>query len=188
MTHTREPQTPRARRAAALLAAAAALAGCDKTGDQPDAPPVDAGTAVAPPMEAQRAAAGVGAEGASLRNDDSMAAKLVTTPAKTYFDVKQRIVFEVQLPQAEKIFEATEGRKPSSHEEYMDKVVRANQIKLPRLPEGMEYVYHPDKGELWVEPVAGAGGQPPQGFAPPPEGTPPVVEETTGGFAPPPAQ
>lgn len=49
-----------------------------------------------------------------------------------------------------KLFEATEGRKPNSHEEFMSRVVKPNNIQLPRLPQGQRYQYNPQLGELMV--------------------------------------
>ncbi len=106
------------------------------------------------PMEAQKARVGVGVQGSRIRADDSMASDLVTGPAKVLFNTKEKVVFEIQLPQALQLFKALEGRSPTSHDEYMTTIVRANRIALPKLPEGMQYVYHVDEEELWVEPIA----------------------------------
>jgi hypothetical protein len=43
------------------------------------------------------------------------------------------------------------GRGPKTHEEFMEKIIRANDIKLPELPSGHRYVYDPVQGELLVE-------------------------------------
>lgn len=48
------------------------------------------------------------------------------------------------------LFRASEDRYPESHEEFMEKIIAANQIQLPSLYEGEEYVYDPEQHELMV--------------------------------------
>ncbi len=130
------------------------LLGCD-TSDTIDSAPPPAEETTAN-MEARKAGVGVGKQGSAMRGDDSLAAKMVTSSARAYFDTKEKIVFEIQLPQAMQLYKAQDnfGKGPQSHEEYMQKIVKANNIPLPKLPEGMQYVYKPDIEELWVEPIA----------------------------------
>lgn len=139
--------------------AIAVTLGCDdgSGADQPYQPPVVEEDEL-PPMEAQRAAVGVGQSSRRL-SDGSAVEQAVGYQAAAYFNAKERIVFEVQLVQAAKLFEAVEGRKPDSHEEYMDKVVKANNILLPKLPENMRYRYLPEDGQLWVEPIEGRSAE-----------------------------
>lgn len=105
-----------------------------------------------PPMPDQVAKTGVGVKGDSLNeikgNDPRM---LIAGPVKAYFNLRERTVFEINLPKAEQLYNALHGRNPRNHEEYMREIVKANNIQLPRLPEGMVYRYHPDTNELWVE-------------------------------------
>ena len=82
------------------------------------------------PAERVAAKAGVGEQGQSLKEHTGV----IVEAAKAYFNVRQRAVFEIQIPEALKLYEATEGRKPKSHDEFMSKVIAANQIKLPDLP------------------------------------------------------
>ena len=102
-------------------------------------------------MAAQKAVAGVGKQGQSLRNDTGVA-KMISGPAAALFNVKQKAVLEIQIPQALQLFQATEGRLPKSHEEFMEKIVTANNLVLPELPSGAVYRFNTDKGELWVYP------------------------------------
>lgn len=112
----------------------------------------DAAKANQPPMENQVAKVGVGVKGNSLDDiSDNDARNIIAGPAKAFFNTKEKIVFEIQLPQAINLYQAEHGRFPRSHEEYMDKIVKFNQIKLPELPKKMVYRYHPDTNELWVE-------------------------------------
>jgi hypothetical protein len=102
---------------------------------------------VGPKTERVKAEAGVGVRGKSLEKHSG----IIVEPAKAFFRVEQRMVFEVQIPQAMKLFNATEGRSPKSQEEFMSKIIEANQIKLPPLSQGEKYVFDPQKGELMVE-------------------------------------
>jgi hypothetical protein len=123
-------------------------------------------------MEARKAQVGVGEKGAKLRADNSTASKMIGgAAAQALFDTKEKAVFEIQIPQALSLYRAQDsfGKGPQTHEEFMQKIIRANNIQLPKLPEGMHYIYKPDagekaEGELWVEPDApaeGAAGQTP---------------------------
>jgi len=103
-----------------------------------------------PQMQNQVAKAGVGVQGNSLDGIQGNDVRMpVAGPVKSYFQVKERMVFEIQLPKTEGLFKAEHGRNPKSHEEYMEKIV--GQIKLPKLVDGMVYRYHPENNELWVE-------------------------------------
>jgi len=97
-----------------------------------------------------RAEVGVGKQGQSLKDETGIGG-MIAQPARTLFAVKQRAVFDIQIPSAVKLFEATEGRKPRSHDEYMSKIISANKIQLPELPAGQTYVYDPQQGELMVQ-------------------------------------
>ena len=76
---------------------------------------------------------------------------MIVQPARSLFAFEQRAVFNIQIPKAVQLFEATEGRKPRSHDEYMNKIIKANLIKLPTLPNGQKYIYDPNRGELMVQ-------------------------------------
>ena len=130
---------------------------CSVMGCKPEADRVrdaSAAKAVVPPQEPQMpdqvAKVGVGVQGNSLDdikgNDPRM---LIAGPAKALFNTKEKIVFDIELPKSAQLFNALQGRDPKTHEEYMKEVV--GQIKLPKLPAGKIYRYHPDTNELWVE-------------------------------------
>ena len=106
----------------------------------------------AEPARSQRVPAqvGVGKKGRSLDEVDGVG-NVVAQPAKSLFAAKERIVFEIQIPQALQLYKATNGSPPKSHEEFMDKIIKANNIRLPQLAAGSKYVYDPDVGELMVE-------------------------------------
>lgn len=75
---------------------------------------------------------------------------LITTPVSAYFQVQEQLAFQ-QVTHAMKLYEAANGEKPKTEEEFMTKVIKANSIKLPALPEGSKYKYDPKTGELLVE-------------------------------------
>lgn len=107
------------------------------------------------PLQAQKAETGVTGKGKSLEGvSDYNPAKFVAGPASVLLKVKEKMFFDIQLPQAMQHFQAIHGRTPKSHEEFMQDVV-TNQIKMPQLPEGLRYRYRPDLAELWVEPIEG---------------------------------
>lgn len=142
---------------AAVALVAALAAGCRPQSAPPAEPAAEPATEPAataeaiPAPEPRRAEVGVGRKGRSL-DDETGVGRAIAQPAITLFAVQERAVFDIQIPHALQLFEATEGRKPKSHEEFMQKIVAANQIALPELPEGREYRYDPEKGELWVYP------------------------------------
>jgi hypothetical protein len=104
-----------------------------------------------PAIPDQKAGVGVGVKGRSLEGGSEYnPATFVSGPAAAYFRVKEKVVFEIQIPHTLNAFVALNGRHPKSHEEYMREII-GNQIKLPKLPDGMVYRYRPEEKELWVE-------------------------------------
>ncbi|MHB8901802.1 MAG: hypothetical protein ACYC6Y_23860 [Thermoguttaceae bacterium] len=75
---------------------------------------------------------------------------LGTTALSTYVRVQERAGY-LQVEQALNLYKAEHDALPKSHEEFMEKIVKANQIQLPKLEEGAQYVYDPAKGELMIE-------------------------------------
>lgn len=104
--------------------------------------------------EPQLAEVGVGQAGRSLRDEQGLGA-VVAQPAYAYFQTRERIAFQIQIPKALQLYQAEQGRMPASHEEFMQRIIEANRINLPRLPAGQVYRYHPEDGQLWVHPDQG---------------------------------
>jgi hypothetical protein len=107
---------------------------------------------VAPPQgdggtERVKAEKGVGIKGRSLDQYEGV----LVTPAKAYFAARERLIFEVSVPHALNLYKASEGQAPRTHDEFMEKIVQANQNKLPPLPPGHKYVYDPMTEQLMVE-------------------------------------
>ncbi len=100
-------------------------------------------------LERVKAQVGVGVKGRRLDNEALV--QSIVTPARALFRTQERVVFEIQIPHAVNLFEAANGRKPNSHDEFMQQIVEANNLKLPELPAGQRYVYDPTAGELMVE-------------------------------------
>jgi hypothetical protein len=98
-------------------------------------------------MERVKAEKGVGIKGRSLDEHEGV----LVTPAKAYFSVRERVVFEIRLPDALNKYKALNGNGPKSHDEFMAQIIDANQIQLPELPAGQRYVYDLEKEELMVE-------------------------------------
>ena len=138
------------------VASCVMIAGCEPMPTATNAPPPAAQT----PTESVKAQVGVGIKGRSLDGETGIG-KMISAPAATLFNVKEKVVFEIQLPQALNLFRASEGRLPKSHEEFMEKIVKANQIKLPELPVGMVYRFNTELGELWVDPPAAGNANAP---------------------------
>lgn len=73
----------------------------------------------------------------------------VTGPLSAYGPMAEKVSI-LAVDQAIQIFNAIEGRYPKDHAEFMEKVIRANGIKLPVLPYHGEYRYNEQKHELIV--------------------------------------
>jgi hypothetical protein len=132
----------------ALLLGIIAVAGCEPPPKKTAPAPVSEQPMQPAPTEQVEAGVGVGVKGRSLDEYEGA----VVTPAKSYFAVKERVVFEIQIPRAMQLYEASnDGKAPQSHEEFMQKIVEENQIALPKLPEGHRYVYDPQTKQLMVE-------------------------------------
>ena len=112
------------------------------------APPPDANgqQSVEPASELVKAQPGVGIKGRSLDEHEGM----IVTPAKTLFKVKERIAFDIAVPHALDLYKAEHGEGPKTHDEFMQKIVEFNQIKLPQLPPGHVYEYDPQGEQLMV--------------------------------------
>ena len=96
-----------------------------------------------------KAAVGAGKKGRRL--DDERLVQMIVTPARAFFRTQERLVFEIQIPQALNLYQATNGNKPKTHDEFMEQIIGANSIRLPELPAGQRYVYDVESGELMIE-------------------------------------
>jgi len=92
-----------------------------------------------PEVVREKAVVGVGKKGRDYEPG------MVTTPVAVYFRGPQMMVFNIQIPHAMKLYRGVNGHFPKSHEEFMQKIIKENQIQLPELPPGERYVYDPEK-------------------------------------------
>jgi hypothetical protein len=119
---------------------------------EPAAPAAEGGEAPAdvpqagPDVTTEKAAVGVGAKGRDYGGPG-----FVTTPVQEYFRTGERIAFDIQIPNAMKIYKAEHNNKgPKTHEEYMNIIIQENGVQLPDLPAGEEYFYDPASEQLLV--------------------------------------
>ena len=73
----------------------------------------------------------------------------VTGPLQAYGPALEQIS-KTHIKHALDLFNATEGRYPNSYEEFMDKIIKENNIQLPVLPFGHKYQYDVANHELVV--------------------------------------
>jgi len=108
-------------------------------------PPAEAARAADGELERTKAEVGVGEKGKSIEHG------LGRTAIKTYFVAQEIVAFRVQIPSAMSLYKAEHGQAPKTHDEFMAKIIKANQISLPELRQGHTYVYDPQTEELFVE-------------------------------------
>jgi hypothetical protein len=111
---------------------------------KPDVAGGERSAAPQPDVLREKAAVGMGEKGRGYGGD------MITEPVKVLWNVKERLAL-MQIQQALDLYKAGEGHAPKSHQEFMDRIIKANDIKLPTLPPGQRYVYDPSKEELMVE-------------------------------------
>jgi hypothetical protein len=97
-----------------------------------------------PGTELKKAQQGVGEKGHYEEG-------IITTPVSVFFSAQERIAFEIQIPHDMQIFKALENRPPKDQAEFMQKIIKANGIRLPELPPGHRYIYNPKTEQLMVE-------------------------------------
>jgi hypothetical protein len=108
------------------------------------APPQPAPTITHPTYE--KAGAGQGVQGSGYGGG------IITEPVHQYFNARDRITFDIQIPKQLQIWKAmNNNRNPKNVEEYKKEILDPCQIELPELPPGKRYVYDAKKGELLVE-------------------------------------
>jgi hypothetical protein len=76
------------------------------------------------------------------------------------FTAENSLTFD-KVKHATDLYEATNGYKPKSHEEFMREIIDANYIELPELRDGYEYWYNAEEGELMMRKPIAEGEQAP---------------------------
>jgi hypothetical protein len=110
----------------------------------PPPPPLAAAPAETPSANAVKAEPGVGKKGRGYGPG------LITTPVAAYFSIQERLAFD-QVAHDMELYKAEKGHAPTSHEEFMEKIIKEGGIKLPQLPAGHRYLYDPKTEQLMVE-------------------------------------
>ena len=96
-----------------------------------------------------QAAPGMTGRGTNYNTSTNNPMSIITVPISTLFSTRERLVLQ-QVDHAMNLYKGEHGNAPSSHEEFMRKIIQENNIRLPRLPEGQNYVYDPSDGVLKV--------------------------------------
>jgi hypothetical protein len=71
----------------------------------------------------------------------------ITGPLSAYPSMMEKVSI-LGVDYALTAFNATEGRYPASHEEFMEKIIKENNIKLPVLPYKGRYMYDVENHQL----------------------------------------
>jgi hypothetical protein len=73
----------------------------------------------------------------------------ITGALEAYGPMRQKIA-GMGIEYAIRLFQASEGRYPKDHEEFMTKIIAANNMRLPVLPQGLKYQYDVENHKLVV--------------------------------------
>ena len=73
----------------------------------------------------------------------------ITGPLEAYGPLRLQVA-ELGIQQAVEMFRATEGRYPKNHDEFMQRVIKANKIRLPEPNAGQRYQYDVENHKLVV--------------------------------------
>lgn len=94
--------------------------------------------------------------GAKVSDSKIHATDPITAPVSAYGPMVEQIM-KSHIEAALNLFNASEGRYPNSHEEFMTRIIKENNIQLPVLPGGNKYQYDVENHKLVVvEPPAPA--------------------------------
>lgn len=87
--------------------------------------------------------------GANVSDSKIHATDPITAPVMAYGPMLEQIS-KSHIEAAVRLFEATEGRYPADLNEFMEKIIKPNNIKLPVLPGGKLYQYDVENHKLVV--------------------------------------
>ena len=93
--------------------------------------------------------------GAKVSDSKIHATDPITAPTSAYGPMVEQIS-KLYIDQAIQHFEVNEGRYPKDLDEFMEKIIRPNNIKLPVLPGGKQYQYDVENHKLVVVDVPAA--------------------------------
>jgi hypothetical protein len=77
----------------------------------------------------------------------------ITAPIGARFRAEEKLILG-NIKKALDLYKASDprGRGPQSHAEFMEKIIKANLISLPELPDNEAYQYDPATEQLMVVP------------------------------------
>jgi hypothetical protein len=148
--------------AAALILIFGASLGCDVT-ELPEAPPT---APAAPAAQAVEESPKVATAGGTLVEDDAPPVSDTPRPFDVRDPIKGRAsreaggylgavgnsrfaaeykIIMANITHALNLYWGSEGEYPQTHEEFMEKIIKFNNLKLPELPPDREYIYVPDE-------------------------------------------
>jgi len=87
--------------------------------------------------------------GAKVSDSKIHATDPITAPVSAYGPMLERIS-KTQIEAAVNLFNASEGRYPNSYDEFMQRIIKENNIQLPVLPGGKKYQYDVENHQLVV--------------------------------------
>jgi hypothetical protein len=112
----------------------------------------DSEKAKEPETELVKADVGAGRKGHYGQTGGEQASDIITVPVATLFRAKEMTAFRIQVPQALQLYKAMNDNKgPETHEAFMKDIIQANNIPLPELPAGHEYIYDPATEQLMIK-------------------------------------
>lgn len=86
---------------------------------------------------------------AKVSNSKINATDPITAPTSAYGPMLEKIS-KIEIDANLNIFNANEGRYPKDHEEFMTKIIKEYNVKLPVLPGGKQYQYDVENHRLVV--------------------------------------
>lgn len=95
-------------------------------------------------MVREKAASGMGKQGRDYPRG------LITVPIASYFRAREMIALD-KIKHDMELYKALNGDYPRTQEEFMKEIIEAGAITLPALPDGHEYYYDPETGDLMVQ-------------------------------------
>ena len=87
--------------------------------------------------------------GAKVSDSKIQATDIVTAGTSSYGPMLERIS-KSHIEHAVNLFQANEDRYPKDYQEFMDRIITENNIKLPVLPGGKQYQYDVENHKLVV--------------------------------------
>lgn len=89
------------------------------------------------------------AAGNTVSDSKIRATDPITAPVSAYGPMLEQIS-KTHIAHALNLYQATEGKYPESLEEFMEKIIKPNGIRLPVLPGGKKYQYDVPNHQLVV--------------------------------------